>query len=283
MPDSLSTDIFTSTIHWPDTRDRRFLGALPQFDETLLNAYRSVQEAAGNRALLAVGIRELGSDRDDPAFSEQSIERSALEFVQQLDAGVGPSDHGLALATRYLAFNDGDPSAYLYHLALATSLVSSLDFGDWLQSWRSECEEWIMVRGPEYQAVNDPHEAREAELLGMFGPYVREYALGTVIPALSRYFAHERLVVGGLASLPAGELAAILLEAQTTFFIEDEDIRVDTRQLLIDAVLSGCRFDAVDLLLEYLFRKTMGQDDRAEAFVASVQSEDEEQEPYFFG
>jgi hypothetical protein len=283
MPDSLPTDIFTSTIHWPETRDQWFLGALPPFDETLLNAYRSVQEAAGNRALLAVGIRELCSDRNDPAFSAKSIERSAIEFVHLLDAEFGPSDHGLALAARYLAFNNGDKRACLQDLALATSLVSSCDFGDQLQSWQPSCEEWIMVLGPEHQSAHDPHEAREAELLGTFGPYVREYALGAVIPALSRYFAHERLVVGGLASLPAGALAAILLSAQTTFVVDDEDFRVDTRELPIDVVLSGCRFDAVDLLLEYLFRKIMVQGDCADALVESVQAADVAQEPYFFG
>jgi hypothetical protein len=279
MRDALPTAIIASIIRWSDPFYPGADCLLPPFGESLHDAYQSRLERAGTRALLAMGIRELIPDGDDPASSDGEVERSALAFVQHLDDACGPSDLGLALATRFLAYTRGATTAAHGDLVLALSLVSARDFADRLEVWNPVCEQSIRVLMQHYQRTHAPREICEAELMAALGPYIRQAAVGSVIPALSRYLDHGRQIVGSIASLSVGALAQALLTEQTTYLVVDRDVRADARALSIDDALFGCGFGNVDHFLEYLFSETMVNDRLASAYAVSVRRRDEGEEP----
>jgi hypothetical protein len=282
MSSALPIEIMTASIRWSESRDPAADGLLPPFGATLLQAYQSQLEHAGPRALLAVAIRELIPDGDDPAHSDAEVERSTLEFVERLDDAFGPSDHGLALAARYLAYTRGAITATPRDVMDAISLIASREFAYLLEVWRPVCQQSIELLRQDYHRTHAPRQSCEAEVLAAIGPYIRQYAVGSVIPALSRYLDHARQVVGPIASLSAGALARALLTEQTTFLVVDRDLRADAREQSIDEALDGCVFGNVDHLLEFLFVKTIADVRLASDYAVAVRRRDEVAEPSLF-
>jgi hypothetical protein len=282
MSSALPIEIMTATIRWSEARDAAIDGLLPPFGATLLQAYQSQLEHAGPRALLAVAIRELIPDHDDLAFTDAEVERSTIEFVERLDNGCSPSDHGLALAARYLAYTRGAITAAHRDVMDAISLIASREFADLLEVWRPVCQQSIEVLKQDYHRTHAPRQSCEAEVLAAIGPYIRQCAVGSVIPALSRYLDHGRQIVGPIASLSAGALARALLTEQTTFLVVDRDMRADARALSIGEALDGCGFDNVDDVLEFLFVKTIADVRLASDYVVAVRRRDEGAEPSLF-
>jgi hypothetical protein len=276
MPDALPTEVITANLYWSDTRDTESDQLLPPFGESLNSAYQSTVDQAGTRALLAVGIRELVPDGDNPEDSDASLESSARAFVQHLDDACGPSDHGLALATRYVAYTRGATFASQGDLARAISLVSSRDFVAELITWRPECLQSTEVLAQDYRKAHAPRQSCEAELIAAIGPYIIPYAVGSVIPALSRYLSHGRVIRGRISALSASNLARALLEFQATYAVEFLDFRTDARSASSNATLAGCVFGNVDHFLEYLFGQTMVNDGLASALAASVRNADDD-------
>jgi hypothetical protein len=282
MSSALPIEIMTATIRWSESRDPAADGLLPPFGATLLQAYQSQLEPAGPRALLAVAVRELIPDSDDPANADAEVERSTREFIERLDDAFGPSDHGLALAARYLAYTRGAITATPRDVMDAISLIASREFAYLLEVWRPVCQQSIELLRQDYHRTHAPRQSCEAEVLAAIGPYIRQYAVGSVIPALSRYLDHARQVVGPIASLSAGALARALLTEQTTFLVVDRDLRADAREQSIDEALDGCVFGNVDHLLEFLFVKTIADVRLASDYAVAVRRRDEVAEPSLF-
>jgi hypothetical protein len=275
MSNALPIEVLTATIRWSDARDAAVVGLLPPFGATLLQSYQSQLERAGPRALLAVAIGELIPDGGDPEYAVADVERSITEFVDRLDNTCGPSDHGLALAARYLAYSRGASTAARRDVKDAITLIASREFAYQLEVWQPVCHQSIEPVMQDDQRTHAPQPSCEAELMAALGPYVRQVAVGSVIPALSRYLDHGRQIVVPIASLSAGGFARALLTEQTTFLVMDRDIRVDARALSIDDALSGCVFGNVDDLLEFLFVGTIVDINFASDYVVAVRRRDE--------